>query len=126
VFADGAGNRGWDDLEAQALHAALGEHAAVVPVAVPKTMTGRLYAGGASLDVASALFSMRHNLIPPAVHVDRLAAGYGLDIVRGASRAADVRTALVVARGYGGFNSALVLRRMPDFPFTTDHDPEDL
>jgi len=116
VFADGAGSRGWDDLEEQALHAALGAHAANVPVSVPKTMTGRMYAGGASLDVASALFSMRHGVIPPAVHVDRPAAGCGLDIVREASRAADVRTALVVARGYGGFNSALVLRRTSDCP----------
>ncbi|MDX6683829.1 MAG: minimal chain-length factor beta [Solirubrobacteraceae bacterium] len=125
VFADGAGSRPWDELEAQALHAALGAHAAVVPVAVPKTMTGRLYAGGASLDVAAALFSMRHGVIPPAVHVERPDAGLGLDIVRGASRAADVRTALVVARGYGGFNSALVLRRTTDFDRTNDPDPED-
>jgi minimal PKS chain-length factor (CLF/KS beta) len=125
VFADGAGSRCWDDLEAQALHAALGAHAAVVPVAVPKTMTGRLYSGGASLDVASALFSMRHGVIPPAIGVDQPAAGCGLELVRGTSRPADVRTALVVARGYGGFNSALVLRRFSDPLSPDDPDPED-
>jgi minimal PKS chain-length factor (CLF/KS beta) len=113
VFADGAGCRDWDDLEAQALRAALGDNAAAVPVSVPKSMTGRLYAGGASLDVASALLAMRRGLIPPTIHADRPVANSGLDIVRDESRTADVRTALVIARGYGGFNSALVLRRMP-------------
>lgn len=120
VFADGAGSRGWDDLEAGALHTSLGAHAASVPVSVPKTMTGRLYAGGAALDVASALFCMRHGVIPPAINVERVESGCRLDIVRGAGRCADVRTALVVARGYGGFNSALVLRRMPDSPSPPD------
>ncbi len=123
VFADGAGSRGWDELEAHALHAALGEHALAVPVSVPKTMTGRMYAGGASLDVASALFCMRYNQIPPTVHVQP-SATYGLDIVRDASRAANVHTALVVARGYGGFNSALVVRRVHDSPTQTHSDPE--
>jgi len=124
VFADGAGSRGWDELEARALHAALGNHAAVVPISVPKTMTGRLYAGGASLDVAAALFTMRHGLIPPTVHVDRLAPDCALNIVRTSQRA-DVRTALVVARGYGGFNSALVLRRMRAADIPNDNDLED-
>jgi minimal PKS chain-length factor (CLF/KS beta) len=127
VFADGAGTRGWDELEWQALHAALGDHAAAVPVSVPKTMTGRAYAGGAPLDVAGALLCMRHGLIPPALHVERPDPRCALDIVRGASRRADVRTALVVARGYGGFNSAVVLRRMTDSesPPTNDSDLED-
>lgn len=120
VFADGAASRAWDDLEAQALHAALGDHAAAVPVSVPKSMTGRLYAGGASLDVASALLAMRDGVIPPTVHADRPIPGCGLDIVRDVSRSADVRTALVLARGYGGFNSALVLRRISTTDMTND------
>ena len=124
VFADGAGSRRWDDLEAQALFSVLGDHATGLPVSVPKTMTGRLYAGGAALDVASCLLAMRDGLIPPAVGCDRPAPGCELDLVHGASRAARVRTALVVARGYGGFNSALVLRRMPDHTTNNDTDLE--
>jgi act minimal PKS chain-length factor (CLF/KS beta) len=35
---------------------------------------------------------------------------YGLDLVVGHPRTTEVRTALVLARGQGGFNSALVVR----------------
>jgi 3-oxoacyl-(acyl-carrier-protein) synthase len=111
VVADGAGSAEWDALEAQALAAALGERAPTVPVTVPKTMTGRLYAGGAPLDVATAVLAMRDGRVPPTVNAERPADGCGLDLVRGESRELPVRTALVVARGYGGFNSALVLHR---------------
>ena len=76
----------------------------------PKTMTGRLYAGGASLDVAAALLAMRDGVIPPTINLDQPAEGCDLQFVT-AAREADVRTALVTARGYGGFNAALVLRR---------------
>jgi len=111
VFADGAGSPDADAAEAAALHAALGEHAAVVPVTVPKTAVGRTYAGGASLDVAAALLAMRDGHIPPTINVERPLPAHGLRLVRDRSEPADLHTALVVARGYGGFNSAAVLRR---------------
>jgi 3-oxoacyl-(acyl-carrier-protein) synthase len=111
VFADGAGSLDADAAEARALYAALGDRARTVPVTVPKTMVGRTYAGGASLDVAAALLSMRDGRIPPTINLERPAPGCELRFVRDGGETADVRTALVVARGYGGFNSALVLSR---------------
>jgi act minimal PKS chain-length factor (CLF/KS beta) len=107
VFADAAGVPELDRAEVSALVAAFGPEG--VPVTAPKTMTGRLYAGGAALDVATALLALRTQVIPPTLGVDRLADGYALDLVRHEPRAASLRTALVVARGYGGFNSALVV-----------------
>ena len=78
---------------------------------VPKTMVGRLYAGGASLDAATALLSMRDGVIPPTINLDEPAEGCDLNFVTGSAQKADIGTALIAARGYGGFNSALVLRR---------------
>ena len=80
-----------------------------VPVTAPKSMTGRLYAGGAALDTATALLALRDQVIPPTVGVDRPAPDGPVDLVIGQPRAARLRHALVVARGYGGFNSALVV-----------------
>lgn len=110
VFADGAGEPGADAIEAAALAEVFGPRA--VPVTVPKTMTGRLYAGAAPLDVAAALLSIRDQLIPPTINVAAPAPHYNLDLVLEA-RPARLRTALVVARGYGGFNGAIVLRALP-------------
>lgn len=111
VFADGAGSIDADAAEARALHAALGARASEVPVTVPKTATGRTYAGGAALDVAAALLSMRDGRIPPTINVERPARDCGLRLVRDRSEPAALHTALVVARGYGGFNSAAIVRR---------------
>ncbi|KOG86817.1 ketosynthase chain-length factor [Streptomyces varsoviensis] len=107
VFADAMGVPELDAAEAAALTAVFGPYG--VPVTAPKTMTGRLLAGGAPLDVATALLSLRDQVIPPTAHVHGAAAA--LDLVTGAAREAELGRALVLARGYGGFNSALVVRR---------------
>ncbi|GGQ86478.1 ketosynthase chain-length factor [Streptomyces althioticus] len=108
VFADAAGVPDLDRAEAQALTGLFGAHG--VPVTAPKTMTGRLLAGGAALDVATALLALRDGVIPPTVNVGAAAADHRLDLVT-EPREAALRTALVLARGHLGFNAALVVRR---------------
>ena len=108
VFADAMGVAELDRQEAQALAAVFGPYG--VPVTAPKTMTGRLYAGGAPLDIVAALLSIRDGVVPPTVSVTDVVADYRLDLVVGAPRQLPVRSALVVARGYGGFNAALIVR----------------
>jgi act minimal PKS chain-length factor (CLF/KS beta) len=105
VFADAAGVPELDGAEADALKAVFGPGG--VPVTAPKTMTGR-YAGAAVVDVVSALLAIRDGLIPPTANV-RPAPHYELDLVVERPRATTVRTALVIARGQGGFNSVLVV-----------------
>jgi minimal PKS chain-length factor (CLF/KS beta) len=112
VVADAFGVAEVDALEAQAIGKVFGEHAARVPVIAPKSGVGRMYAGGAALDAAAALLCMRDGTLPPIVNLDEPADGLGLDFVTGAERAGELATILVNARGFGGFNSALVLRRM--------------
>lgn len=106
VFADAAAVPELDRVEAEAITEVFGAHG--VPVTAPKTMTGRLYAGGGPVDVAAALLSIRDKVIPPTTR-SRPVPGYHLDLVTGQARGVAVRTALVLARGHGGFNSALVV-----------------
>jgi act minimal PKS chain-length factor (CLF/KS beta) len=109
VFADAAGTWDADRDEAEALAAVFGPYG--VPVTAPKTLTGRLYAGGASLDVATAALAIHHGVVPPTASVTDLRPDCPIDLVRGAPRRGPVRAALVVARGAGGFNAAAVLTR---------------
>ncbi|MFJ4479926.1 ketosynthase chain-length factor [Streptomyces xanthochromogenes] len=106
VFADASGVPELDRQEEAALTALFGPRG--VPVTAPKTMTGRLSAGGASLDLAAALLSIRDAVIPPTVNVTSPVAADALDLVTEARRG-PVRTALVLARGTGGFNAAAVV-----------------
>ena len=109
VFADAAGVPELDRAEAQALVSLFGPYG--VPVTAPKTMTGRLFGGGAALDAATALLALRDGVIPPTVTVSGLTLDHPLDLVTDTARQAPLRTALVLARGYGGFNAAMVLCR---------------
>ncbi|MFE0605458.1 ketosynthase chain-length factor [Streptomyces sp. NPDC058892] len=111
VFADAAGERSADRAEAEAITALFGPRG--VPVTAPKSMTGRLAAGGAALDVAAALLALRDQVIPPTTGTELPADDCPLDLVTGTASPAlglPLRTALVLARGHGGFNSAVVVR----------------
>jgi len=107
VFADAAATPGLDRAEADAIAAVFGDCA--VPVTAPKTMTGRMCAGAAALDVAVALLSIRDGVIPPTTNV-RPAQHYPIEVVVGEPRRVPVRAAAVIARGHGGFNSVVVAR----------------
>lgn len=107
VFADAAGVPELDRIEAAAISQIFGAHG--VPVVAPKALIGRLYSGGAPLDVVDALLSMRDEVIPGGPAAIDVPAEYELDLVIGEPRSQPVRTALVLARGRHGFNAALVL-----------------
>ncbi|MFI7118837.1 ketosynthase chain-length factor [Amycolatopsis sp. NPDC049868] len=107
VFADAAAVPELDLAEANAIAEVFGP--AGVPVTAPKTATGRLYSGAAPLDLATAFLAVRDGVIPPTIS-SSLADDYELDLVTEA-RPAPLHTALVLARGVGGFNAAMVVRR---------------
>jgi 3-oxoacyl-(acyl-carrier-protein) synthase len=109
IFADAAADPVADAIEVNAVREVFGDRAGDVLVAAPKTMVGRLYSGGPALDLAWAALTLVHGIVPPAVNLDAGAAGHGLNFVVEPVRPARLRTALVVARGVGGFNSAVVL-----------------
>jgi 3-oxoacyl-(acyl-carrier-protein) synthase len=107
VFADGNGAEDWDALEVAALRSCLGSQLADVPIVVPKTMTGRLNSAGALLDLCWAAQALVHDVAPPSLADDGCRR---LDVVGEPCFAAGLTTALVVARGAGGFNAAAVLK----------------
>lgn len=107
VFADADGTPAADRAEAEALEKLFGPRG--VPVTAPKTMTGRLSAGAGGLDTATALLALRAGIIPPTVNSAGDGFGHQIQLVTTPCRAV-LRTALVLARGAGGFNAAVVLR----------------
>ncbi|MFY1636341.1 beta-ketoacyl synthase N-terminal-like domain-containing protein [Solwaraspora sp. WMMB335] len=107
-FPDALGVPRYDRSEARALRVVFGPDSP--PVTTPKPLTGRAHQGSAALDVATALLALRHRVLPPTAAPRRPAPGCDLDFVRSQRECAG-RTALVAARGFDGFNSALLLRR---------------
>ena len=118
VVADGAGTPELDALELAAIRALFGDRATPVPVTAPSSWTGRLMAGGSALNVATALLAMRDGIVPGTAYLDDPVDAPGVDLVQ-QSRLQDLRTVVVLARGFGGFNSSLVLRRYREQEDTT-------
>ncbi|GAA1991524.1 beta-ketoacyl synthase N-terminal-like domain-containing protein [Kitasatospora viridis] len=110
VFPDAVGVPAYDRTEAEALRAVFGD-APRTRVTSQKALTGRLYQGGSALDVATALQSMRYGIVPPVAGVERPAPGCELNFVTEARRG-PLDTVMVNARGFDGFNSSLVLRKV--------------
>ncbi|BCK72921.1 actinorhodin polyketide putative beta-ketoacyl synthase 2 [Streptomyces libani subsp. rufus] len=108
VVADAAGVPTLDAEEAEALRAVFGPRQ--IPVCAPKSMVGRLMSGGGPLDVVCALLAIRDNVIPPAVNVRDVVDDFALDLVLDEPRPCDISSVLVLARGVGGFNSAVVVQ----------------
>jgi act minimal PKS chain-length factor (CLF/KS beta) len=117
VCAPAAGPPHHDREEAATISGLFGPCA--VPVTAPKALTGRLMSGGGPLDLVGALLSIRDGVVPATVGTVDVPPEYAIDLVQGEPRPTRVRTALVLARGRGGFNSAMVVRAAPD----PDRDP---
>ncbi|WP_327681286.1 beta-ketoacyl synthase N-terminal-like domain-containing protein [Kitasatospora sp. NBC_00458] len=108
VFPDAVGVPAYDRSEAQALREVFGG-AGPAAVTTQKPLTGRLYQGGSALDAATAVLAMDYGLIPPSAGPARPADGCDLAFVR-EEQAVEVGAALIGARGFDGFNSAVLLR----------------
>lgn len=111
VFADAAAVPDRDAVEAAVLTEVFQPFG--VPVTAPKAGIGRLYAAGAAWDVAIACCALSDQILPPSVNVAAVAAAHRLDLVIGVARELPLNRILVLARGLGGFNAALLVGRAP-------------
>jgi minimal PKS chain-length factor (CLF/KS beta) len=107
VFPDAVGVPECDLVEATAIRSVLGDD---VPVTTQKGQLGRMYQGGAAVDVATALQAIRSDTLPPTPGMTDVAPGCELNFVR-TPTATRTSLALINARGYDGYNTSLVLGR---------------
>jgi minimal PKS chain-length factor (CLF/KS beta) len=115
VWPDALGVPAHDRAEAAALRAVFGDRTPAVTTQKP--LTGRAHQGGSALDAATALLAFRYDLLPASAGPEQPAEGCELNFLR-APRRPRSRIALVGARGFDGFNSALVLRGAAPPPAT--------
>jgi act minimal PKS ketosynthase (KS/KS alpha) len=112
VNAHGSGTKQNDRHETAAFKLSLGEHAYRVPVSSIKSMIGHSLGAIGSLEVAASVLAIQNNVVPPTANLENPDPECDLDYVPRVAREWRTDTVLSVGSGFGGFQSAMVLRRV--------------
>jgi 3-oxoacyl-[acyl-carrier-protein] synthase II len=95
--------------EARALHLALGDHAASVPVSGTKGLYGHALGASGAIEAAITVMALSHGCLPGTCNLQTLDPTLDLNVLR-EPVAAGPAAALSTSFGFGGMNAALVLR----------------
>jgi minimal PKS ketosynthase (KS/KS alpha) len=110
VNAHGSGTKQNDRHETAAFKHSLGEHAYRVPISSIKSMIGHSLGAIGSLEIAASVLAIQHDVVPPTANLHTPDPHCDLDYVPLAAREWRTGTVLTVGSGFGGFQSAMVLR----------------
>ncbi|MGH4015636.1 MAG: beta-ketoacyl-[acyl-carrier-protein] synthase family protein [Pseudonocardiaceae bacterium] len=111
INAHGSGTRQNDRHETAAFKRSLGEHAYKTPVSSIKSMVGHSLGAIGSIEIAASVLAIEHCAVPPTANLHRADPECDLDYVPLVAREHQVDAVLTVGSGFGGFQSAMVLRR---------------
>ncbi|MEU5045316.1 beta-ketoacyl-[acyl-carrier-protein] synthase family protein [Streptomyces griseorubiginosus] len=111
INAHGSGTKQNDRHETAAFKRSLGEHAYRVPVSSIKSMVGHSLGAIGSIEIAACALAIEYGVIPPTANLHEPDPECDLDYVPVTAREQRVDTVLTVGSGFGGFQSAMVLRR---------------
>lgn len=100
-----------DKNETHVIKQVFGEHARHVPISATKSMIGHLIGAAGAVELIAALLAMEHQTIPPTINYETPDPDCDLDYVPNVARPARLRTVLKNSFGFGGKNSALVVRK---------------
>ncbi|HEY4021565.1 MAG TPA: beta-ketoacyl-[acyl-carrier-protein] synthase family protein [Pseudonocardiaceae bacterium] len=110
VNAHGSGTKQNDRHETAAFKRALGDHAYRVPVSSIKSMVGHSLGAIGSIEIAACALALHTDTVPPTANLHEPDPECDLDYVPVTAREVPVDTVLSVGSGFGGFQSAMVIR----------------
>lgn len=113
ISANGTGTRQNDRHETNAVKLALGQWAYSVPMSSIKSMVGHALGASGAIELVAAALAVEHGVVPPTANLTVADPECDLDYVPNLAREHRVGVALSLASGFGGFQSAMALRR-PD------------
>ncbi|MBC2876895.1 MULTISPECIES: beta-ketoacyl-[acyl-carrier-protein] synthase family protein [Streptomyces] len=111
VNAHGSGTKQNDRHETAAFKRSLGAHAHRVPISSIKSMVGHSLGAIGSIEIAACALAIDQGVVPPTANLHEPDPECDLDYVPLTARELRVDTVLSVGSGFGGFQSAMVLRR---------------
>ena len=101
-----------DPRELEAIKTLFGERAGDVSVTANKSMLGHTLGAAGAIEAISTIMTIRTGLIPPTINLENPdPISEGLDLTPNVVRRRDMDVAVSNSFGFGGQNSALVIRR---------------
>ena len=108
ISLDGLAVDIWDNSEAAAIKSVFGNRAKDIPMSCPKSMFGNLLGASGAVDLIITILAMEHNLVPPTINLEEPALN-GLKFIGKEAKEYKINKALIISRGRGGINSALIV-----------------
>ncbi|MFA5260703.1 MAG: beta-ketoacyl-[acyl-carrier-protein] synthase family protein [Candidatus Omnitrophota bacterium] len=111
ICADGSATELGDRTETMAIKQVFASQAYKIPVSAPKSVFGNMLGASGALDVIVTLLAMEHNVVPPTINYQTPDPECDLDYCPNESQNKEINKALVINRGRGGINTALILEK---------------
>jgi 3-oxoacyl-[acyl-carrier-protein] synthase II len=101
-----------DKAELQAIKTIFGSHATRVSITANKSMLGHTLGAAGAIEAITTVLAIRDSRVPPTINLDDPdPAADGLDLTPGTATTRDIRLAISNSFGFGGQNTALLIRR---------------
>ncbi len=100
-----------DKTETLVIKQVFGEGAYKVPISATKSMIGHLIGAAGAVELVATTLVLENQLVPPTINYEFPDPECDLDYVPNVARKVDVEFALKNSFGFGGKNSALVIKR---------------
>lgn len=114
INAHGTSTKENDQQETAAIQQVFGSHAQNIPVSSLKSMIGHLITAAGVVELIASILTIRDGIIPPTINLHTPDPQCDLDYVPHVSRRSKVDVVLSNNAGFGGQNSAIVVRRFED------------
>ena len=111
ICLDGAGTPLGDVTETMAIKQVFNGNAQKIPCSAPKSVFGNMLGACGALDCITTVLAMEHSLVPPTINYTDPDPECDLDYVPNKAQAKTIQNALVINRGRGGINCALILQK---------------
>ena len=111
VNAHATATREGDGVEVAAMKEVFGDDSRRIPVSSTKALHGHMLGAASAMEALVCLLAARHSFVPATAYLDEVSDDCaGLNHVRQVGRESPIRYAMSLSAGFGGTNSALVLR----------------
>ena len=102
-----------DKIETKIIKEIFGDYAYKLPISSIKSMIGHTLGAAGSIEAIASALTIKHQFIPPTINYEFPDPECDLDYVPNNGRKAIVNTVLSNSYGFGGKNSAIIIRKFP-------------